>query len=134
MGTIPRTARSASTLVCSDSVFAKLSVMPVDFSGTWELEHSDNFHEYLSAMGMPDHVKEKWTSGGNSLIITKEGDKDFRLTYTATGITILIQPGNEYSHDLPMKEVRGTPVWTSKNKLTTKIEGIHDAHYRSYEL
>merc|ERR1712014_255943 len=89
MGTFACTFQA---LVSHPSIMA-----PVDFSGKWVLDKSDNMDAYLAATGRGD---KKAPESGVEIDVTMEGDS-CTIHYIADKYTIKIVPGQLNEFNLP---------------------------------
>uniref|UniRef100_A0A671QFX8 Lipocalin/cytosolic fatty-acid binding domain-containing protein n=1 Tax=Sinocyclocheilus anshuiensis TaxID=1608454 RepID=A0A671QFX8_9TELE len=55
--------------------------MPVDFTGKWELESSENLENYLKALDI-DFAIRKIADGDNFVIKTQSAFKSYELSFT----------------------------------------------------
>ncbi|XP_063075842.1 retinol-binding protein 2-like [Engraulis encrasicolus] len=98
--------------------------MPTDFSGTWDLETSDNFEEYLKALNIDFatrkiacalHQRKVFIQDGDTLTIkTLSTFRNYELTFTV-GVEM-----DEHTKGLDNRVVKALAQWEGDRLVCTQ--------------
>ncbi|XP_041659247.1 retinol-binding protein 2-like [Cheilinus undulatus] len=98
--------------------------MPADFSGSWILETSDKFEEYLKVLNIDFATRKIAISLSQTKVVTQEGDKfDFKTLSALRNYELSFTVGvefDEYTKGLDNRNVKSFVSWEGDTLVCTQ--------------
>ncbi|XP_070248009.1 fatty acid-binding protein 9-like isoform X2 [Myotis yumanensis] len=105
-------------------LLSKLSIMVEPFLGTWKLESSENFEEYLEQLGVPGTIRHLAALEKPRICISAHGDKVSLRTETSfKNFEISFKLGEEFDE---------TTADGRKVKSTIRLDGDSLVHVQKW--
>ncbi|XP_042353464.1 nicotinamide/nicotinic acid mononucleotide adenylyltransferase 1-like [Plectropomus leopardus] len=120
----PAPSPSVHRLKSTHTAVSPATIMPVDFSGKWILETSDNFEEYLKVLDIDFATRKIAISLSQTKVVTQHGDKfEFKTLSTFRNYELAFTVGvefDEYTKGLDNRNIKCLVTWEGDKLVCTQ--------------